>query len=101
MPLETTGKEVETKSPGISNNSKKETRSETDQTRNPLHSTGLSLQGNNSAATTTAVHIEMGTVSSSTDGGKEVVVSSVESKYDDDISGGGAIDLSSSGLGEE
>ena len=98
MPLETTGKEVETKSPGISNNSMKETRSETDQTRNPLHSTDSSLQGNNSAATTTAVHIEMGTVSSSTNGGKEVVVSSVESKYDDDISGGGAIDLSSSGL---
>merc|ERR1712146_471154 len=81
--------EVETKSPATSNNSKKKMR---------RHSTGSSMQGN---STTSAVHIEMGTFSSSsTNGsGEEKEIEMLESK-DDSSSIDGAADLSSSSLGE-
>merc|ERR1712146_662460 len=80
--------EVETKSPATSNNSKKKMR---------RHSTGSSVQGNS----TSAVHIEMGTISSSsTNGsGEEKEIEMLESK-DDSSSIDGAADLSSSSLGE-
>merc|ERR1712146_801715 len=80
--------EVETKSPTTSNNSKKKMH---------RHSTGSSVQGN----ITSAVHIEMGTFSSSsTNGsGEEKETEMLESK-DDSSSIDGAADLSSSSLGE-
>ena len=92
--------EEETKSSAYS---KKKMRRQSSKTRRTTaassrlrrHSTGSSLQGNS----TTEVHIEMGTFSSSSGsvGGKEFAALT-ESK--DDNSSGGVTDLSSSSLGE-
>ena len=94
------GNDGETKKSSISKDSSmrrqssKTNRSRTE-SRLRRHSTGSSMQGNS----TTEVHIEMGTFSSSSDsiGGKEVGALT-ESK--DDSSSGGVTDASPSSLGE-
>ena len=92
---------VETKTQATSNNSKKKMRRQSSRMnrtsaaskRLRRHSTGSSMQGNS----TSAVHIEMGTFSSTNDSGEEKESDMFESK--DDSSRDGVADLSS-GLGE-